>query len=108
MRKKSEDLKSIKATLTVRKGRRFGTDLHYGFDDYEYHFGAITPNPLPNGVQVYQLKVIEPLGWCFYMQPPNMQATINNIRVQNKQRNATLGNYLSQHVGQSIPITLHF
>lgn len=98
MMKNGEDLKNIKAMMTVGAG--FSS---YGFNTG--HFGSISPNPLPNGVLVTQCYA---RNGTFYLSPSSIKScTINNITV-NKDTGNKLYAYLKQNRDKTIPVIFHF
>lgn len=100
MMKNGEDLKNIKAMMTV--GNQ--SILFYGFKNGE--FGSLSPNPLPNGVFVDICYVIMN---SFMLNPSSIKScTINNITINNGTGNEALGNYLRQNNGKTIPVIFHF
>ena len=100
MMKNGEDLKNIKAMMTV------GTQsiIFCGFKNGE--FGSLSPNPLPNGVLVDSCYVISN---SFMLNPSSIKScTINNITINSGTGNDVLGNYLRQNKGKTIPVIFHF
>lgn len=99
MMKNSEDLKNIKAMMTVGQGF-----LSFGFNDGS--FGSLSPNPLPNGVLVTN---------CFSifnfirLKPKSIKScTINNITFVDAKVNENVVSYLKQNEGKTIPVIFHF
>lgn len=99
MMKKGEDLKNIKAMMTV------GADFsRIGFIDGS--LGSISPNPLPNGVLVTECYTVSNM---FFITPSSIKScTINNITIKNYQRNGDLASYIQQNTGKTIPVIFHF
>lgn len=100
MMKKGDDLKNIKAMMTVQY--KFSK---CGFQNGQ--FGSLSPNPLPNGVLVtacytgsLDLLVLAPSSI--------KSCTINNITAKNYESNDELVSYLKQNVGKTIPVIFHF
>ena len=101
MMKNGEDLKNIKAMMTVGQNSKT-----YGFEDKYIKTGSLSPNPLPNGVLV---TVCSTLRSYFSLAPSSIKScTINNITVRNNERNGNLESYLKQNVGKTIPVIFHF
>lgn len=99
MMKNGEDLKGIKAMMTV--GQDFS---RIGFIDGE--LGSLSPNPLPNGVLVTQCYFVSNRA---FLAPSSIKScTINNITVQNYTRNPDLFSYIQQNSGKTIPVIFHF
>lgn len=99
MMKNGEDLKNIKAMMTVGTG--FSS---YGFNNG--HFGSISPNPLPNGVLVAKCYAKSSI---FYLAPSSIKScTINNITVNSTSGGSKLYAYLQQNMGKTIPVIFHF
>lgn len=99
MMKNGEDLKNIKAMMTVGE-----QSLICGFKNGK--FGSLFPNPLPNGVFVDSCYVI--LN-SFILEPSSIKScTINNITINNGTGNQDLGTYLRQNNGKTIPVIFHF
>lgn len=99
MMKNGEDLKNIKAMMTVGK-----TFLGFGFKDGSY--GSLSPNPLPNGVLV--TSCYNHTG-SFYLAPSSIKScTINNIIVSGGTAPESLVSYLQKNVGKTIPVIFHF
>ena len=99
MMKNGEDLKNIKAMMTVGK-----QSIFCGFKNEE--FGSLSPNPLPNGIFVDSCYVI--LN-NFIINPSSIKScTINNITIYHGTGSEALGNYLSQNNGKTIPVIFHF
>ena len=100
MMKNGEDLKSIKAIMTV--GDK--SNLLCGFKNGQ--FGSLFPNPLPNGVFVNSCHVA--LN-TFTLDPSSIKScTINNITINSGTGNEALGSYLRQNKGKTIPVIFHF
>ena len=100
MMKNSEDLKGIKAMMTVGSG--FNNMV--GFDDGS--FGSLSPNPLPNGVLVTECWAISNR---FFLAPSSIKScTINNITIKNSTVNSDLFSYIQQNSGKTIPVIFHF
>ena len=99
MMKNGEDLKNIKAMMTV--GRGYSS---YGFNNK--HFGSISPNPLPNGVLVTKCYA---KSSTFYLASSSIKScTINNITVTSISGSSKLFSYLEQNNGKTIPVIFHF
>ena len=99
MMKNGEDLKNIKAMMTVGQG----FDM-VGFLDGE--FGSLSPNPLPNGVLVTTCCVISNK---ILFEPLSIKScTINNITIENFTFNSDLSSYIQQNSGKTIPVIFHF
>lgn len=99
MMKNGEDLKGIKAMMTVGTGFNM-----LGFIDGS--FGSLSPNPLPNGVLVTECYTTSNM---FFLTPSSIKScTINNITFKNYTRNADLASYLQQNSGKTIPVIFHF
>ena len=99
MMKNSEDLKGIKAMMTV--GKDFSRT---GFIDGE--LGSLSPNPLPNGVLVTECYAVSNM---FFLKPSSIKScTINNITIKNYERNPDLFSYIQQNSGKTIPVIFHF
>ena len=101
MMKNSEDLKGIKAMMTVGSG--FNNMI--GFDDGS--FGSLSPNPLPNGVLVTQCY-IGSLNILSLAPESIKYCTINNITIKNSTVNSNLFSYIQQNSGKTIPVIFHF
>ena len=100
MMKNGEDLKNIKAMMTVGN-----TSSQYGFKN-EY-FGSLSPNPLPNGVLVTKCYIggLNILN----LAPESIKScTINNITYGIYASDDALKSYLKQNVGKTIPVIFHF
>lgn len=99
MMKNGEDLKNIKAMMTVGQG--FSS---YGFKNNT--FGSLSPNPLPNGVSVINCYA---KSSTFYLVPSSIKScTINNITVNAISGSSELFSYLKQNYGKTIPVIFHF
>ena len=99
MMKNSEDLKNIKAMMTV--GQDFS---RIGFLDGS--LGSLSPNPLPNGVLVTSCYAVSNM---FFLATSSIKScTINNITVENYTRNSDLLSYIQQNNGKTIPVIFHF
>ena len=99
MMKNGEDLKGIKAMMTVGSG--FNT---IGFRDGS--FGSLSPNPLPNGVLVTECWAVSNR---FFLAPSSIKScTINNITIKNGTVDRDLFSYIQQNSGKTIPIIFHF
>ena len=99
MMKNGEDLKNIKAMMTVGEGF-----LGFGFKDGIY--GSLSPNPLPNGVLVTSCYNF---STNFILAPSSIKSfTINNITIKKYTVNSDLFSYLKQNVGKTIPVIFHF
>lgn len=99
MMKNGEDLKNIKAMMTVGEGY-----FSYGFVNGSY--GSLSPNPLPNGVLVTNCH---PVFHAFRLEPNSIKScTINNITFVDGAVNADLASYLKQNNGKTIPVIFHF
>lgn len=99
MMKNGEDLKGIKAMMTVGTGFEM-----LGFIDGD--FGSLSPNPLPNGVLVTKCYAVSNR---FFLTPSSIKScTINNITVNNGTVNKDLFSYLQQNTGKTIPVIFHF
>ena len=100
MKKNGEDLKNIKAMMTVET-----SFLTFGFKNGA--FGSLFPNPLPNGVLVTKcyvgsLKVLN-------LEAESIKScTINNITYGIYASGDELASYLKQNVGKTIPVIFHF
>lgn len=101
MMKNGEDLKNIKAMMTVGS-----ISKTYGFEDKYLRLGSLSPNPLPNGVLV---TVCSTTRSYLSLEPSSIKScTINNITIRNNERNNNLESYLNQNVGKTIPVIFHF
>lgn len=100
MMKNGEDLKGIKAMMTV------GQDSSsYGFRNG--WFGSLSPNPLPNGIVVTNCYIGR-LGY-FSLKPSSIKScTINNITIEDYAPGDELASYLKRNVGKTIPVIFHF
>lgn len=99
MMKNGEDLKNIKAMMTVGAG--FSS---YGFKNETY--GSLSPNPLPNGVLVNNCYA---KSSTFYLSPSSIKScTINNITVNSSSSSSALYSYLKQNRDKTIPVIFHF
>lgn len=100
MMKNGEDLKNIKAMMTV------GYDsLRYGFQNEK--FGSLSPNPLPNDVLVTGCYV-DRYNTCF-LEPSSIKScTINNITLNNNASSVDIKYYLKDNKGKTIPVIFHF
>lgn len=99
MMKNGEDLKNIKAMMTVNN-----QSLFCGFKNGE--FGSLSPNPLPNGVLVTSCYVLTNL---FVLEPSSIKScTINNIIVSGDTAPDSLVSYLQENNGKTIPVIFHF
>ena len=99
MMKKGEDLKGIKAMMTV--GQDFS---RVGFIDGE--LGSLSPNPLPNGVLV---TACYNFSGNFILAPSSIKScTINNIIVSGDTAPDSLVSYLQENNGKTIPVIFHF
>ena len=101
MMKNGEDLKNIKAMMTVGV-----LSKTYGFEDEPIKIGSLSPNPLPNGVLVTACSTMR--GYVSLAPSSIKSCTINNITVRNGERNNTLHSYLQQNNGKTIPVIFHF
>ena len=100
MMKNSEDLKGIKAMMTVEN-----TSSQYGFKNG--YFGSLSPNPLPNGVLVTKCY-IGGLNLLNLAPESIKSCTINNITIKNYTVNSDLFSYIQQNSGKTIPVIFHF
>ena len=99
MMKNGEDLKGIKAMMTVGQGFQM-----FGFMDGS--FGSLSPNPLPNGVLVTECYTVSNR---VFLAPSSIKScTINNITIKNYERNNDLFSYVQQNTGKTIPVIFHF
>lgn len=99
MMKNGEDLKNIKAMMTV--GQKF---LMFGFKDG--NFGSLSPNPLPNGVLVTSCYAVSNR---FFLAPSSIKScTINDIIVSGGTAPDSLVSYLQENKGKTIPVIFHF
>ena len=99
MMKNGEDLKGIKAMMTVGQGFNM-----IGFMDGS--FGSLSPNPLPNGVFVTSCYNF---STNFILAPSSIKScTINNIIVSGDTAPDSLVSYLKQNNGKTIPVIFHF
>lgn len=99
MMKNGEDLKNIKAMMTVGQGFSM-----FGFMDGS--FGSLSPNPLPNGVLVTSCYVVSNR---FFLAPSSIKScTINNITIKNNTVNKDLFSYIQQNNGKTIPVIFIF
>lgn len=99
MMKNGENLKNIKAMMTVG-----GTSPQYGFKDGSV--GSLSPNPLPNGVLVTSCYIVR---YKFYLAPSSIKScTINNITVSEGLAPENLVSYLKENRGKTIPVIFHF
>lgn len=99
MMKNGEDLKGIKAMMTV--GQDFS---RIGFIDGS--LGSLSPNPLPNGVLVTECYAVSNR---FFLAPSSIKSfTINNITINNGTLNKDLFSYVQQNNGKTIPVIFHF
>lgn len=99
MMKNGEDLKNIKAMMTVGIGL-----LSFGFSNNA--FGSLSPNPLPNGVSVTACYA---LAGNFILEPSSIKScTINNITVSDDKGSKELTSYLSKNAGKTLPVIFHF
>ena len=99
MMKNGEDLKGIKAMMTV--GQDFS---RVGFIDGS--LGSLSPNPLPNGVLVTEFYAVSNR---FFLAPSSIKScTINNITIKNNTINKDLFSYIQQNSGKTIPVIFHF
>lgn len=94
MMKNGEDLKNIKAMMTVGS-----TSSTYGFENKTIRTGSLSPNPLPNGVLVILCSTTR--GYVSLKPSSIKSCTINNITVRNDERNNTLDSYLRQKCQQN-------
>lgn len=99
MMKNGEDLKNIKAMMTVG----FKNPV-YGFKAGEY--GVLSPNPLPNGVLVTYCHAI--FNVMTFGPESIKSCTINNITFGNQATNSDVVSYLKQNNGKTIPVIFHF
>lgn len=99
MKKNGEDLKNIKAMMTVEKNY-----VSFGFNDGI--FGSLSPNPLPNGVLVTNCRSVFNL---LSLKPESIKScTINNITFVDEEVNENVASYLKQNEGKTIPVIFHF
>ena len=99
MMKNGEDLKNIKAMMTVGQG--FSMLCLIDGD-----FGSLSPNPLPNGVLVTECYAVSNR---FFFTPSSIKScTINNITIKNYTVNSDLFSYIQQNSGKTIPVIFHF
>ena len=99
MMKNGEDLKNIKAMMTV--GQDFS---RCGFIDGS--LGSLSPNPLPNGVLVTECYAVSNR---FFVAPSSIKScTINNITIKKYTVNSDLVSYIQQNSGKTIPVIFHF
>ena len=98
-KKNGEDLKNIKAMMTVGEGF-----LGFGFKDGI--FGSLSPNPLPNGVLVTECWAVSNR---FFLAPSSIKScTINDIIVSGDTAPDSLVSYLQENNGKTIPVIFHF
>lgn len=99
MMKNGEDLKNIKAMMTVGKG-------YFSFGFLNGSYGSLSPNPLPNGVLVTNChSVFNALS----LKPESIKScTINNITFRDGAVNENVASYLQQNNGKTIPVIFHF
>ena len=101
MMKNGEDLKNIKAMMTVGQNSKI-----YGFEDNYIKTGSLSPNPLPNGVLV---TVCSTTRSYLSLEPSSIKSCIiNNITVNNGKGSKDLFSYLSHNAGKTIPVIFHF
>lgn len=99
--KNSGDADGIKAMLTVSP--TFPST--YGYNG-NISKGAITPNPLPNGVRITYLEVED--GRNIYISP-NVPVTINGITVSDGDVSPEpLVTYLINNLGEQVPVIFNF
>lgn len=99
MMKNGEDLKGIKAMMTVGQGFEM-----FGFMDG--NFGSLSPNPLPNGVLVTECYGVSNR---FFLNPSSIKScTINNTTIKKYTVNRDLFSYIQQNSGKTIPVIFHF
>lgn len=99
--KNSGDANGIKAMMTVSPT----FPLSYGYNG-NIGKGAITPNPLPNGVKIVYLEVED--GKRVYISP-NVPVTINGIKVSDGVASPNaLTTYLINNLGKQVPVIFHF
>ena len=99
MMKNGEDLKGIKAMMTVGSGFSM-----LGFMDGS--FGSLSPNPLPNGVLVTECYAVSNR---FFLTPSSIKScAINNITIKNNTVDRDLFSYIRQNSGKTIPVIFHF
>lgn len=99
--KNSGDADGIKAMLTVSPT----FPLSYGYNG-NINKGAITPNPLPNGVRITYLELED--GKKVYISP-NVPVTINGITVSDGEVSpAPLVDYLISNIGKQVPVIFNF
>ena len=109
MMRQNVDLKNIKATMTIAHISELKNG--YGFAPSG---GALSPNPLPNGVAVMQLA----MGYYVnshsqtkltrLLNPENLTFTLNGVRYTKATMDSALRRYLQNSVGETVPVIFHF
>lgn len=107
--RQSIDLKNIKAMMTIAPI----SELRNGYG-FAASGGALSPNPLPNGVAVMQLA----MGWYLtshsqtrttkLLDPMNLTFTLNGVRYTFATMDSALRRYLQDSVGKTVPVIFHF
>ena len=103
------DLKNIKAMMTIAHISELKNG--YGFAPSG---GALSPNPLPNGVTVMQLAMghyvtsHSQTKLTRLLNPENLTFTLNGVRYTKVTMNSALRQYLQNSVGKTVPIIFHF
>ena len=103
------DLKNIKAVMTIAPI----SELRNGYG-FAASGGALSPNPLPNGVAVMKLA----MGWYLnshsqtrttkLLDPMNLTFTLNGVRYTFATMDSALRRYLQESVGKTVPVIFHF
>lgn len=100
MMKNSVILKGIEAEMTV------GDSSYWVGFMSGYSMGEISPNPLPNGVQVVNVALSSVN--TLVMPSEIKSCTINNKIIKHGVANSAVREYLERNIGKTIPIIFHF
>lgn len=102
-------LKNIKATMTIARISELKNG--YGFAPSG---GALSPNPLPNGVAVmslamgYYVNSHSQTKLTRLLNPNTLTFTLNGVRYTQATMNSALRRYLEDYVGKTVPVIFHF
>lgn len=100
MMKNSVILKGIEAEMTV------GDSTYWVGFMSGYSMGKISPNPLPNGVQVVNVALSSVN--TLVMPSKIKSCTINNEIIKHGVANSAVHAYLERNIGKTIPVIFHF
>lgn len=99
--------KNIEASLTIGYRRDIAV-YAYGFQETAWKLGgSLSPNPLPNGIEIDTLAVYGRSGEC-YIDPTNITVTINGVQIRHGEKNTAIRDYMAANVHKTIPVVFHF